>query len=195
MIGMNKNDLRYQKTDILIKKVFKECVNEYGFDKTTVSMICEKAMINRHTFYIHFESKYNLLDEIFNDFEKSVEESSYRRKCSEKVIDTDVNSEWFIDAIIDNQEKFLFLSKCANERMGDFFEKIFVDVPMSKIIKNYYEKKKDILVQLNIKYTVGAALYFVRHWLQNYDKISREQAIEEIRKLNQSDTDTFIKRF
>lgn len=193
---MNKNDLRYKKTDIIIKNAFEDCVNEYGFEKTSVTLICEKALINRNTFYIHFESKYDLLDAIFNDFEESVEKSSGRRNLSkENRMDKHLNSEWFIDAMIENKEKFILLSKCEEARMKNFFERIFVDIPAGKVIENYAERKKDVFIQLNIKYIVGAALYFVRYWFENYDKISREQALAEIRKLNKSETEAFIKRF
>ena len=187
---MNKNDIRYKKTDIIIKKTFEDCVNKYGFDKTTVSMVCEKADINRHTFYIHYESKYDLLDSIFKDFELSVKENEPRITFPNYK-----NAEWFIDAIIDNKDRFIFLSKCADERMSELFEKVFIYIPSEKMPDDYIEMKKDIFIQLNIKYIIGGALYFVRYWLEHYDEISREEAIAEIIKLNQSATEAFIKRF
>ncbi len=188
---MNKNDLRYQKTDIVIKKAFEDCINKNGFDKTTVSMICEKAMVNRNTFYIHFESKYDLLDSIFRDFELSVKENKHEISFP----NNEKNAEWFIDAIIENRERFIFLSKCADERMGELFEKIFIDNPVKRMPKEYNEKKKDVFVQLNIKYIIGGALYFVRYWLEHYDEISREEAVKEINRLNQSELMAFVEKF
>lgn len=192
---MNKNDLRYQKTDIVIKKAFEECVNEYGFEKTTVSMICEKAMVNRNTFYIHFESKYDLLDKLFLDVSEEIKNKASKKIMKSKnELEFYTNSEWFVDALIENRKNFLLLSKCDDKRMEEFYEKNFVDMPLKNIINNYYEKKKDFLIQLNIKYQIGAVLNFVKYWFENFDRISREEAIEELAKLNKCEIDDFFNR-
>lgn len=51
-------------------KVFKTAINlmhSKGFENITVSEICKKAGVSTGTFYNCFESKYNILDEIFKD--------------------------------------------------------------------------------------------------------------------------------
>lgn len=48
-------DLRVKKTRIAIRKAFWDLAMEKGMDRVTVSEVCERAMINRATFYRHYE--------------------------------------------------------------------------------------------------------------------------------------------
>lgn len=67
-------DLRVIRTRKLIKDAFYESFKEKGFEKTTVSDIAKRAMINRATFYLHYQDKMDLLrcleEEVLSDIEK-----------------------------------------------------------------------------------------------------------------------------
>ena len=71
------SDLRVIKTKNLIKGAFIELVEEKGFDNVTIKDICNKALINRNTFYLHYYDKVDLLkkiaDEVFFEQEKTIE--------------------------------------------------------------------------------------------------------------------------
>ncbi len=70
------SDLRVKKTKGLIKGAFIELVEEKGFDNVTIKDICEKAEINRNTFYLHYYDKIDLLtklaSEVFLEQESSL---------------------------------------------------------------------------------------------------------------------------
>ena len=59
-----QTDLRVVKTKKLIKAAFYELASQKSFEKITVSDIAYIALINRATFYLHYEDKYNLLREL-----------------------------------------------------------------------------------------------------------------------------------
>lgn len=61
-----KEDLRVIKTKNLIYKSFIELAKKYGYQKITVKNLCDKAMINRNTFYLHFQNKDDLVREMIN---------------------------------------------------------------------------------------------------------------------------------
>ena len=63
----NKTDLRIQRTQKAIVDAFYELLDEKSFGSITVIDICERALINRGTFYTHFEDKYQLLDKCISD--------------------------------------------------------------------------------------------------------------------------------
>ena len=62
-----KTDLRVIKTKKIIKSTFMELVQTIGYQRITIKDLCEKALINRNTFYLHYKDKDSLLKEIIND--------------------------------------------------------------------------------------------------------------------------------
>ncbi len=54
-------DLRVRRTRKLLQEALLEASSEKGFAHVTVRDIAERAMVNRATFYRHFEDKYDLL--------------------------------------------------------------------------------------------------------------------------------------
>ena len=57
-----KLDRRVIRTRSLLRQAFLELVNEQAFQTMTVQDITDRAMINRATFYAHFEDNYALFD-------------------------------------------------------------------------------------------------------------------------------------
>jgi len=57
----NLEDLRVRRTRKLLQKALLEAATEKGFAHITVRDITERAMVNRATFYRHYEDKYDLL--------------------------------------------------------------------------------------------------------------------------------------
>ena len=63
---MKKEDLRITKTKRDLRYAIVELLKTNQFEKITVGDICEKAMVNRMTFYKHFNDKYDLLEHTIN---------------------------------------------------------------------------------------------------------------------------------
>jgi AcrR family transcriptional regulator len=57
----DSEDLRVRRTRKLLQKALLEAASEKGFAHVTVGDIAERAMVNRATFYRHYEDKYDLL--------------------------------------------------------------------------------------------------------------------------------------
>ncbi|MFB0920406.1 MAG: TetR/AcrR family transcriptional regulator [Oscillospiraceae bacterium] len=62
-----KSDRRVTYTKMVLKKSLLELIYEKPVNKITVKEICEKADINRATFYSHFNDVYDMLDQIENE--------------------------------------------------------------------------------------------------------------------------------
>lgn len=60
---MNKNESKYFNTAIKMDKAFLEILAKKEFSYITVKEICEKAKVNRSTFYLHYETMEDLLAE------------------------------------------------------------------------------------------------------------------------------------
>lgn len=62
-----KMDRRRRYTLSVIREAFFALLAEVGFAKMTVADICRRADINRGTFYLHYEDKFALLDELIDE--------------------------------------------------------------------------------------------------------------------------------
>src|SRR5262245_44962079 len=60
-------DPRVQRTRKLLKDALIALAAERGFDEVTVGDIVRRAQINRATFYRHYQDKYALVEEIFQE--------------------------------------------------------------------------------------------------------------------------------
>lgn len=73
---MNRSESKYFATAARMDEAFLELLEKKDFSYITVKEICEKAGVNRSTFYLHYETIGDLLEEsaqyIINRFEKSM---------------------------------------------------------------------------------------------------------------------------
>ncbi len=79
-----KEDLRIIRTRKLLSATLLDMMEEESLDKISVIDLCTKALVNRATFYAHFEDKFHLLtfaleelkDEVYSRFSKKVTAST-----------------------------------------------------------------------------------------------------------------------
>jgi AcrR family transcriptional regulator len=62
-----QTDLRIRRTHKFLQEAMIELISEKGFEAITVGDIAERAMINRATFYRHYQDKYDLVARIFEE--------------------------------------------------------------------------------------------------------------------------------
>lgn len=63
-----REDLRVVKTRANIQNTFVRLLTQKGFQHVTVQDILDAALINRTTFYRHYDSKYDLADKMASEF-------------------------------------------------------------------------------------------------------------------------------
>ena len=59
-----QEDLRVRKTKEAIRRTFEDMICEMDYEKITVKELTDRAMINRKTFYLHYETLDDLLEEL-----------------------------------------------------------------------------------------------------------------------------------
>ena len=74
---MEKVDLRVQRTKKVLKDNFKDMLLNMDYERITVKDLCEKSMINRRAFYLHYDSIDDLMKDVLNDM--SLEFSEYTK--------------------------------------------------------------------------------------------------------------------
>ncbi|WP_439873507.1 TetR/AcrR family transcriptional regulator [Bacillus mycoides] len=134
----NKIDLRVIKTQRAIKNTFIQLIEEVGFEKVNVRKLIERAEVNRSTFYLHYQDKYDLLNKIEDELleglkqiimdtalTKTVEQNSTsdsRLEKMNKVAYYLFDNKKIIRLLTSDKGDPIFLSK-----IGGIFESIWID--------------------------------------------------------------------
>ena len=170
----DKIDLRILKTEEAIKNTFKDMIVEMPYEKITIKELCERALINRKTFYLHYSS----IDDLLEEFQNEIAEEYFDR-----IKDFDHIKE--VDKII--KTFFLF-----SEEKGLFYEKINCNSNYNYIqqqtnnklsikskdnfqsIRNFDTEKQNII----LSFVNSATLGIYRQWIKDGKKIPVEKIID-----------------
>lgn len=71
-----KEDVRVQRTRKLLQQALIELTVEMGFTTVTVRDVCNRAMVNRSTFYRYYLDKYDLLDQYMIEIQAATQEAA-----------------------------------------------------------------------------------------------------------------------
>lgn len=84
VIFMNiKNNRRFHDTEVRMEAAMLDIMKDTDFEKITVKKICEKAKVNRSTFYAHFIDIYDMLDKMEVELRKELLNSYSNRSEQE----------------------------------------------------------------------------------------------------------------
>ena len=96
---MNQSESKYFYTAVRFDKALLSLLEKKPFEYVTVSEICREAGVNRSTFYLHYESTRELLNEttqyVLNDFVAYF--SAEEKKIAEKFREADLRELVFIN--------------------------------------------------------------------------------------------------
>ena len=73
-------DRRIMKTKKALKTALIELLDKQDFEHVSITELCRKADVSRITFYSHYNDKYALLDDIFEDMLSAGKADYYRRQ-------------------------------------------------------------------------------------------------------------------
>ena len=79
MSAKKEEDKRIIKTKKNLRESLLSLMTEIPFDKITVNALCEKAVINRMTFYKHYKDKYDLFGDVMDETKDAVIKRSVAR--------------------------------------------------------------------------------------------------------------------
>ncbi len=120
---------RVKMTKMLLKQSLIELMKNKSIHSISIKEICEGADVNRSTFYRHYNTPYELYDDIIDEIADNIAEvfdASHQENFSTKKILTDV-----LQYVENNRETFLIiLSDNSNIRLGEAYNKItgrFID--------------------------------------------------------------------
>lgn len=175
-----KTDLRIIKTKNALYYALIDLLKEKTFEEIKVSNICEKAYVNRSTFYAHYKDKYELFVDLINSLK-----DSFKKEL--KSIEEDDLKDYYLKMIK------VFLNHIEGKE--DIYKSILINNRSSIIIDMIYDTvKEDINERANnndkgvpndvfTSYYLGGVVNIVIEWFKNNKKYTKEQMIEYLDKL------------
>ena len=167
----NKQDLRVVKTRDAIKTAFKQMICEMDANRITVKELAERARIHRQTFYLHYPSMSDLLDDLVGEIlDKFL---SLWSDPDASYTNMEVHRRFFLQCaqLEEHEERIL-----CHPSYRDYCEKLFLaGLNFSQKRFNYYQQwPQDIQDMIN-HYVMNCFLEFYRQWVASGKKMSVEE--------------------
>lgn len=181
----NKTDLRIIKTKKILFDALLKLMKQKNFEKIKISDICEEALINRSTFYAHYEDKYELLIELFEEQKLSLlkelednENFNFSKKYLMDLLSI------FIDYIDKNREIYsAILSNNKNGILIDFLIDV-IERDVREKLKNRIDiKNSNIPLDIIVKFYAGGLINIGMSWLVNKERYTKNELLLYIDKL------------
>ena len=178
-----KTDLRVIKTKNLIYNTLIELMKDKTFEEIKVSDICNKALINRSTFYSHYEDKYDLLVDFINslkdEFVIELNKNSSNLNTKEYYIEL---IKIFLNHIEDRKEMYTsIMINNRNSIMMDILLSVVNNDLLKKMSKD--EFKSSIPDDIIVKFYLGGVINLGVEWLKDNTKYSKEEIINYLNLL------------
>lgn len=174
-----KTDLRIIKTKNLLYSTLIALLKDYTFEEIKVSDICNKALINRSTFYAHYSDKYELLSSCIQDIKKELAsklrsntnisntKEYYMEMLNLFLTHIDENRELFSSIIINNKNSVI---------MDIFYATLNAD--LTKRLKEEDKKYESVVPEEIItNFYVGAVVNVSMKWLTDYQKYTKADLV------------------
>lgn len=175
-----KTDLRIIKTKNLLYTTLINLLKDYTFEEIKVSDICNKALINRSTFYAHYSDKYELLSSCIQDIKEDLAEKLRSNKNISNTKEYYMEMlNLFLNHIDENRELFSsIIINNKNSVIMDIFHAT-INADLTKRLKEE-DKKRELNVPEEIitNFYVGAVVNVSIKWLTDYQKYTKEDLIQ-----------------
>ncbi len=139
-------DLRVIKTKKNIRDAFLELRKKYSIEEIKVNTLCDKAMVNKTTFYNHYQDIYELSEEL-----------------EEEVLESFLNNFKDIDMMLTDANRFINGMHVVLEAENDMLRVVFKDKldelieRIEKRIHKYYAKEDQML----ISFLIGGSIHLM----------------------------------
>ncbi|WP_323703177.1 TetR-like C-terminal domain-containing protein [Mammaliicoccus sp. Dog046] len=177
-------DRRVRKSKNAIKKAFIELLKENRIEKITIQEISDLADVNRGTFYLNYEDKYALLDEMENE---QIEKIRGMVDISKMALDQ-TSTASFID---DFAKKIIGKVITHIDDNIDFYKVILTLERKSKIenqfsvfVRNNLEFLIDegedvfgIPEEYYLSYITGSMISMIKYWVNDENRVSVDELV------------------
>ncbi|WP_422404152.1 TetR/AcrR family transcriptional regulator [Mammaliicoccus sp. JADD-157] len=180
-------DRRVRKSKAAVKKAFIQLLEDSQIERITIRQISDKADINRGTFYLNYDDKYALLEEMEDeqiaDLKKLVDirKVNLAQKTAEEFIEI-FSNEVIKKVIIHISENIEFYHAILNLDRTSKIEERITDMILSNI--NYLIGENNTVYGVPddyyLRYVSGALMSMVKYWVHDENRVSIEELVQYI---------------
>lgn len=179
-------DRRVRKSQAAIRHAFIDLLHKYDLEQITVQQISDLADVNRSTFYTHYIDKYDLLEKMEDEqveiIRTFIEEGD--------VYKNQTFSAESIRTIMEFYQLMFTMGKDSN-----LHEKLYELITGHlNHFKNENNKIDDIPFSYFMSYVSGAGLSFIRHWVEDPNRIAKDDLIQHFYDIVNNGPATIIRR-
>ena len=181
---MKKIDLRIIKTKKSLYEGLLLLLKDNSFENIRVLDICNKANVNRSTFYDHFSDKYELLNSLFNDIQNEFNNNIVK-------IDNYNNiKEYYLEVVKRLLSHFktnidVYSSIIRNNNNSISFDmlKEIISKDLENALDKFNNFDKDLPNKIIISYYVPAVISVCLEYLYNPNLYSEDDIVRYLDKL------------
>ncbi|QHT48744.1 TetR/AcrR family transcriptional regulator [Bacillus sp. SB49] len=184
------HDRRVIRTKKLIREALAELIGEKGFHAVSVRDITTRAAINRGTFYLHYQDKFDLLEQCEKEVFEEIEAVAEKVDLQEMKHFLATNKPLpFIVSLLDYiKENAAFMHAVLGPNGDVSFQLAFKDFLKTNVGREVLQtaKEEDRLVPYDylLSYLVSAHLGVIQEWLETGTKESPEEISVYIARLS-----------
>ena len=182
---MSVHDLRYVKTEELIRKAFLSCCAEHTIEEIHTKDICAKARISRNAFYGHYENKYQLLDAVYADVQKNMlaDLTAEIISCLSKDGMHGV-CEWCIRSVSRNRDLLKILAKSSEHHFRNMIRTVFIDSTLEAVFTNIHLIDENPVLILSRNYIVDGLTSVILTWFNEAEEADEQTLVNHLYEIS-----------
>ena len=177
ILGVVMKDLRTIKTKNNLYDALILLMKQTNFENIKVADICKYALVNRSTFYNHYQDKYDLLDDLLTDLKNRI----FNLNNYQDIISYYLS---FFSTLLDyiDEHKKSFTDILVNNKNS-----IMIDILLNKLVKDILDNtniKLKIEKEIVVKFYLSGTIYLITEYLSR-NKYTKKDMLDYLDKLIQ----------
>lgn len=173
---MNKSESKYFNTAVKMDEALMTLLEKKDFQYITIKELCDAAGVNRSTFYLHYESMVDLLEETlrylngkFNTYfetnEREIMDKVENGSLDSLIFITKEHLEPYLKFIIEHKKIFIATINKPDVFASENSFKYLSEKLFFPVMKRFHipEKEQEYILMFYIKGIMG----ILQHWIEN----------------------------
>lgn len=172
-------NLRVRLTKQMIQNALIALLEEKPLDKISVTELCQKAAVNRMTFYKYYGSQFDVLnaivDNIFSEISEIGENYSGDLLFQKGILDYMVKNKKMLIILMDRISPEMFTTRLINNDS-------LTSRTISSFSSEYSDKQKNYL----LKYYQHGCFGLMSNWLHDENPLAVDELLDIVNKLSEN---------